>query len=485
MDIRSILAFTLVALAIGWLQPRKWLGSILAVISSLTLFWLQPLSPIRSLEFWLPGLSIALTVLVWSATYPEKNRPIKQFLPGVLLLLLVLFTVGASRYSQVLCCLGPARPPPLLSYLPAVLLLTAISSFLYFSKISGWFISGSLLLILIAIFIALKHSGFSIAFGAFLRRFNGQPGELAQAGDLFWLGYSFLAFRLIGSIRDRQLGRLPAVSLVEFAAYAYFFPAVIAGPIDRLQHFSAELHMNSLKEKKTDWQMGLSQNAVPGLERILSGVFKKIIVADSLAFFSLNSQNALQVSGAGWAWMLLAAYSIRIYFDFSGYTDIAIGISRLMGITLPENFNQPYLRTNLTSFWNNWHITLTQWIRAYVFYPLTRFLRNPDWSIPTWAIILAGQTTTMALIGIWHGITWNFLIWGLWHATGLFIQNRWSNWLPNRLDLSETNSNITTLLKEASWVLTFAYVTLGWVFFALPDPEMAWIFFGKLAGLAP
>ena len=218
-----------------------------------------------------------------------------------------------------------------------------------------------------------------------------------------------------------------------------------------------------------------------GGQRIFIGVFKKFVLADSLAIIALNSQTAAQVTSSGWMWLLLYAYAFRIYFDFAGYSDIAIGLGHLVGIKLPENFDRPYLKTNLTAFWNSWHITLAQWFRAYFFNPLSRALRTAPQKIPIWVIILTGQIATMTLIGLWHGITWNFAIWGLWHGIGLFVHNRWAAWTRARLTVS--NSKVNNLFQVGGWFLTFHYTLLGWVWFALPNPNLAWDVFAMLFGI--
>jgi alginate O-acetyltransferase complex protein AlgI len=213
------------------------------------------------------------------------------------------------------------------------------------------------------------------------------------------------------------------------------------------------------------------------------GIFKKFVLADSLALFALSTQNAPQVTNRFWAWVLLYAYSLRVYFDFAGYTDIALGLAKWMGIHLPENFTAPYLKANLTSFWNSWHITLAQWFRAYFFNPVTRGLRSRSQRLPVWMVILVGQTGTMLLIGLWHGITWNFALWGLWHAAGLFVHNRWSEWMRPRLPDLEGRPAIRRILSFIGWALTFHYVTLGWVWFALPDIHLSVGMFQKLFSL--
>ncbi len=253
---------------------------------------------------------------------------------------------------------------------------------------------------------------------------------MASHLDLAWLGFSYIAFRLLHVLRDFQAGRLPAFSAGEFATYVLFYPSLTAGPIDRSQRFIQT-------DLRTAPNVSRSDRIQAG-ERILIGLFKKFVIADALALVALSPQNSFQVSSSLWMWVLLYAYALRIYFDFSGYIDIALGIARLVGIHLPENFNQPYLKTNITAFWNSWNITLAQWFRAYVFNPLTRGLRTSPRAYPVWFVILTGQSITMLLLGLWHGISWNFAIWGLWHAAGLFIHNRWSDWMRPKLGRAET-----------------------------------------------
>ena len=197
---------------------------------------------------------------------------------------------------------------------------------------------------------------------------------------------------------------------------------------------------------------------------------------------ALNATNALQVRAAGWAWVLLYAYAFQLYFDFSGYTDIAIGLGRLLGIKLPENFNAPYLKPNLTQFWNSWHMTLTQWFRAYFFNPVTRALRSGKKPLPIPIIIFVTQVATMVLIGLWHGVTLNFVIWGLWHGLGLFIHNRWSELSRKRFEV--LSPRWQSALNVGGGLLTFNFIALGWVFFALPGLSISAHFLRVMFGLA-
>jgi D-alanyl-lipoteichoic acid acyltransferase DltB (MBOAT superfamily) len=272
------------------------------------------------------------------------------------------------------------------------------------------------------------------------------------------LGFSYIAFRLLHTIRDRATGRLPPVTLSEYIVYIIFFPALTAGPIDRIERFVGDLRR----------PMALVADDIgESSKRILVGLFKKFAVADTMALIALNATNALQVRSTGWAWVLLYAYSLQIYFDFSGYTDIAIGLGRLLGVKLPENFNSPYLKPNLTQFWNNWHMTLTQWFRTYFFNPVTRALRSRKKSLPIPVIIMLTQLATMVLIGLWHGVTVNFVAWGMWHGLGLFVHNRWSD--LTRARFSAMAPQWRAALNIGGVWLTFNFVALGWVFFALPD----------------
>jgi D-alanyl-lipoteichoic acid acyltransferase DltB (MBOAT superfamily) len=219
-----------------------------------------------------------------------------------------------------------------------------------------------------------------------------------------------------------------------------------------------------------------------GGRRIVLGLFKKFVIADLLALAALNAQNAGQIHSSGWMWVSLYAFAFQIFFDFSGYTDIALGMGRWLGVRLPENFKRPYLQTNLTRFWNSWHMSLTQLFRAYYFNPMTRGLLRSKRRFPAAAVMLAGQVTTMVIIGLWHGVTWNFLIWGVWHGLGLFVQNRWSEafkrWQADR----PLQSWMQRILAWLGTFLTFQYVALGWVWFVIPEPAAALQVFARLRG---
>jgi D-alanyl-lipoteichoic acid acyltransferase DltB (MBOAT superfamily) len=491
MDITVILLLALGTLLVGWLIPRRRLVPVLLLGSLLALYWLQPSTPIRNLDFWLPTASIALTLLAWAVTAPAEGRTLPQVLPGLLAILVVPPLIAAARYLGPLCCLNPSRPPQILPVLVVCAAIAVLFLAIYLLLPNQRWLPWAGILLILFLFILLKSPALARLTSAWLRGASGQPVELASALDLPWLGFSFLAFRLLHVLRDFQAQKLPTCSLGEFATYALFYPSLVSGPIDRVQHFTGELQKTSTRpdrfvetkfpEPVRAWTEAVLRDDLAGLTRILTGCFKKFVLADSLAVFALSAQNAAQISSPGWLWLLLLAYSLRIYYDFAGYTDIAIGLARLVGIHLPENFDRPYLKQNLTAFWNSWHITLSQWFRSYVFFPFTRALRTrPSAKLPDWLTILAGQFVTMVLIGLWHGISWNFFLWGAWHGLGLFVQNRWSDWIKGRLDVSSLPSLARLTLQGSSWLLTFLYVSLGWVWFAMPTPQLALVVFGRL-----
>ena len=326
--------------------------------------------------------------------------------------------------------------------------------------------------------MVLKLPPLATAASVALRNLFDQGTARAAATDLRWLGFSYIAFRLIHTLRDRQNGRLMAVNFREYLTYALFYPAVTAGPIDRLERFTKDL-------RKPVCILDAGELGAAG-QRLALGLFKKFVIADGLALFALNATNAAQVSGAGWAWVLVYAYALQIYFDFSGYTDLAIGLGRLVGISLPENFNAPYLKPNLTQFWNNWHMTLTLWFRAYWFNPLTRALRtlklSGGRSLSAAQVLFVTQLSTMLLIGLWHGITWNFVLWGAWHGFGLLAQNRFTDWMKPRYAALAARPRLKSGVTALTTLATFHYVALGWVFFALPDPALSLRVFARLFG---
>jgi alginate O-acetyltransferase complex protein AlgI len=469
----SIFILVIFTLLLAWLVPVRWRGWAILVGSILAAYWLQPAVPIRNLDFWLPTLSIALTIFTWSITGAKTRQTFWSNRIAFLVIFTAILLVAVLRYLGPACCLTPTRPPQLMQVVVALGVVAGLA-FLISNTSTRRVLSYLMIFAIIILFIILKSGWLAQQTSAGLRGLMGQDSALATTLDLRWLGFSFLAFRLLHVLRDSQAGRLPDFSLDEFVSYALFYPSYPSGPIDRSQRFIGQ-------DLRRPQRLTAGQ-FFSGSQRVVIGLFKKFVLADSLAMIALSPQNAGQTSSTLWMWLLLYAYGLRLYFDFSGYTDMAIGLGKFLSIQLPENFASPYTKVNMTSFWNSWHITLAQWFRAYVFNPLTRALRSKPDRFPAWFIVLVGQVVTMLLIGLWHGITWNFAVWGLWHALGLFIHNRWSAWIRPRYPEEAQHKNIHKILTFGAWFLTFQYVTLGWVWFALPTIPSSLLAFQKLFG---
>lgn len=471
----AVLLYRLIArwmtLRSGSLQAEWGRLPFLFGASVLVVYWLQPSLPVRGLDYWLPTLTLTITVLCWAAVTPREERGWKANTPALLGLAGTVLLVALTNLMNLPAGLLTLAAPPLVQ---SAIGLGIVSILVVISMRNTKPVVGWLLALLIALFLLLKTPALAAVISIGLRSLAGQNTAGASAVDFRWLGFSYLAFRLIHTLRDRQSGRLPSASLAEYLVYAIFFPAFSSGPIDRLERFLKDLRSPAPLDAA---EMG------EALRRLILGLFKKFAVADTLAILALNPQIAGQIAHPGWLWVLLYAYTLQIYFDFSGYTDIALGTARLLGFHLPENFNHPYGRTNLTLFWNNWHMSLTQWVRAYFFNPVTRWLRVKQPSLPPLTVMFIGQLGTMLLIGLWHGVTWNFIIWGLWHGIGLFLQNRWSEWAKHS-PLGQIESVWgKRLVSFGGWLLTFHYVAFGWVWFCLPDVDSALRVFRGLLGV--
>lgn len=271
------------------------------------------------------------------------------------------------------------------------------------------------------------------------------------------VGISFFTFQLISYTIDVYKGKFTdKVSFVEFLFYATFFPVIFAGPITRAETFFSHF--------RTTGKYSGRLKAVPasllytGLWLIMLGLVKKLVIADYIAQFNnlviedpaayTGIENILGVIG----------YSMQIYCDFSGYSDISIGMAALLGVNLPENFNLPYQSLNITEFWHRWHISLSTWFRDYIYIPLGG---NRKGIIRQCLNILI----TMFVAGIWHGSTYMFMLWGVLHAIGLIIHKLFKR----LLDYIPDNA----LTKPVSWLLTYFFICITWILFFSADIDTA------------
>lgn len=272
------------------------------------------------------------------------------------------------------------------------------------------------------------------------------------------LGISYFTFKFIHVLIDTNRGRIKDLDLLTFGGFILFFPTFSAGPIERYGGFRKSL---------TSFE-GLSKEDIDiGISRIIYGLFKKFIIADKTGIIIRKLAPEVLEAPIHILWLVVFLYSVRIYYDFSGYSDIAIGLGRLFGIKVPENFNKPYLKRNLTLFWQNWHMTLTSWLREYLFMPLGKGLMRKVGLGHPYFINSVCQLVTMAAVGVWHGSTMSFLIWGLYHGVGLSLYRIYSDLLKNYG--SEKLLNWLSESKVAFYIsiaLNFVFVSIGWVFFS-------------------
>jgi alginate O-acetyltransferase complex protein AlgI len=263
------------------------------------------------------------------------------------------------------------------------------------------------------------------------------------------LGISFYVFKHIGYLLEtRQAHYPPCRDFTTFLTYSAFFPQIPAGPISDFQHTSSQF---------PNLPDGLSPAAAyEGILRISMGLAKKILIANTIST-GLASQNLLDLHGSLPAWFMVIAYACELYFDFSGYSDIALGVARFFGVNFPINFNNPYLAITASQFWERWHISLSSWFRYYLFSPISRILLKKNLIGNKDAIQVQANLLTMALIGLWHGAAWTFILWGGYHGVLLSLDGLLRRYGRIKFPL---------LIRRA--FLLFA-VLVGWAIFMSPD----------------
>jgi D-alanyl-lipoteichoic acid acyltransferase DltB (MBOAT superfamily) len=275
-------------------------------------------------------------------------------------------------------------------------------------------------------------------------------------------GLSFFTFHALGYSIDCYRGHLQAErNPLRFAVFVAFFPKLLAGPIERASHFLGQLAPRPKRPTATDLAEGMSLFVV--------GLFKKVALADYLSLYVDKVYSAPDSFDGLTLALATFAFGWKIYFDFSGYTDMARGVAKALGLRLALNFNNPYLATGLGDFWNRWHISLSSWFKDYLYIPLGG---NRKGTLRTYCNMLF----TMVISGLWHGAAWTFVIWGFLHAVGRFATR----------ELERTRlyrERVPRLLKQL-WV--FLFVTFAWVFFRAADLPQALLIVKRIftAGLA-
>ncbi len=256
------------------------------------------------------------------------------------------------------------------------------------------------------------------------------------------LAISFFTFQQIAYLVDSYRSETKEYDFLNYALFVTFFPQLIAGPIvhhkEMMPQFASKY--NLVKKHK---------NIALGLFIFFIGLFKKVIIADSLSVMANNGFTSSALLNTAEAWITSLSYTMQLYFDFSGYTDMAIGLSLLFNIKLPINFNTPYKATNIQDFWRRWHITLSRFLRDYIYIPLGG---NRVSSFRTYSNLLV----TFLLGGLWHGAGLTFVFWGFLHGTALVVHRLWQN----------TGIKIN---KFVAWFITFNFINISWIFFRAKD----------------
>lgn len=314
--------------------------------------------------------------------------------------------------------------------------------------------------------VTLALINFKYKFGLSIILPGSQDVPDWPSGGTMFIGISYFSFKMMHFIFESYKKNIENPNLVLFLNYILFFPSYISGPINRYNHFVQSV--NSEVSSKT------SKNLKLGAERIVHGLFKKIVVAQILFPYILTSSSkSVEEFSIMNIIIGLYAYSLYFYVDFSAYTDLALGSGRLLGVELPENFNSPFLKKNIQRLWANWHISLTSWLIDYIYWPLAKKLRNIH-AFRRRPVFLSNICIiiTFVVCGIWHGKGLNFILWGLYHGIGLSILNVYKS-LKRKIKNQRIRAYFESNLSYGIGVfLTFSFFSFGLLLFVLDVPTI-------------
>lgn len=310
------------------------------------------------------------------------------------------------------------------------------------------------LAIMVSLWLLLyyKYANFLIDnINALIGLFGANTIRMAKV--MLPIGISFFTFQSITYVIDIYRGNnKPMEKITDYIVYIMMFPQLIAGPIVRYCDIESEIRHREYS----------AQEFLQGFNRFVIGLSKKVLIADVIGFqVDKLLAGDLAIMDSGTAWITIAAYTMQLYFDFAGYSDMAIGLGKIMGFHFPENFDNPYNSTSITDFWRRWHITLGTFMRNYLYIPLGGNRRSkPRTYFNLWVVFL--------LSGLWHGANWNFVIWGAYHGFWLVFE---------RMGLKKFYEKIG---KMPSVIITFIIAMVGWAIFRIEGLNQAFIFIGRL-----
>ncbi len=356
----------------------------------------------------------------------------------------------------------------------SLLILSTLATFFIGNKIRKaeghakvYWMRGGVFLVLIQL-LYFKYFNFFIENFNDLLKLIGTRDQLGLLKIIFPIGISFYSFRMIGyllDIRNNKLKEIP--SLLDYSVFVAFFPCIIAGPIDKAGPF-----LNNLKNKREFSPLQFTD----GLRQILWGLFKKLVVADNIATITTPIFESYHTLNGSALFIGAVLYFIQLYCDFSGYTDMAIGISKLLGIKIQPNFNYPLFAQNVADYWRRWHISLTSWLTEYVFTPLSIRFRDYDKYGLIMAIII-----NFLVVGFWHGAEWHYIFHGL--VSGImFIPIIWKGKMNKKV---KNQSNIIPTKEELKNIpVTFIMFALLMVLFFSSDMKMALGYYREIFSLS-
>ena len=293
----------------------------------------------------------------------------------------------------------------------------------------------------------------------FIGTTNGLLGtQLPLLKIVLPLGISFFTITQIAFLVDAYEGLVEERNLLNYALFVTFFPHLLAGPI--LHHSEMMPQFERLRNKVLNWK-----NLYLGLTLFFLGLFKKVILADTFSAWASAGFDTTQPLTLIPAWLTSLSYTFQLYFDFSGYSDMALGVGWMFNISLPINFNSPYKATGMIDFWKRWHITLTNFVTTYLYTPILRAFGSITFTNSLVAIFLA-----MLISGFWHGAGWNFIVWGGMHGAGLVVNHYWK----------KKKHKMPAWL---GWLITFNFVNISFVFFRAKSLEGAGQILGGMAGM--
>lgn len=282
--------------------------------------------------------------------------------------------------------------------------------------------------------------------------------EIAEASIILPIGISFYTFQILSYAIDLRRGAAPHYPLRRFCLFIFFFPQLIAGPIVRHNEIMHQFDFDP-------WREGLAERFGRGMTLFTIGFAKKVLIADKLAVIAdpiyLSSTTGIPDLGAAWTGAL--AFTFQLFFDFSAYSEMAIGLGMMIGLRLPPNFEVPYRAVDLRDFWRRWHMTLSRFLRDYLYIPL-------GGSRHGWRLYVFATMITMGLVGLWHGAGWTFVVWGLFHGAGLVANRSW-------------HKAGYSMPPVAGWLVTMLFVIIGWVLFRSSDFQSAAYMLMGMVGL--